>query len=101
MLSFAPADARKLCLERLCNRGVHEIVQVSSVLRNLTDDARADIGSLDRRHHKYGFETRRKIAIHERHLELVLEIADGAETSNDQRCADLPREIDEQALKLP
>src|SRR5438093_1459758 len=38
--------------------------------------------------------------VHQRHLEFVLEIADGAETADDERSTDLLREIDEKAVEF-
>jgi hypothetical protein len=34
--------------------------------------------------------------VHQSHLVLVLEVAHSAQTANEQRCPDLPREVDEQ-----
>src|SRR5690349_12197108 len=40
------------------------------------------------------------MAIHESHLILVLEVADGTQSTNDEPGIHLPREVDEQSLEL-
>src|SRR5438270_10298887 len=67
---------------------------------HLTYDARADVSGLHRRHHEHGLEALRHVPIHERHLKLVLEIADSAETADVERGADFFCEVDEQSLEL-
>ncbi len=79
---------------------MHERRQVPIVLRDFPDDAGADVGRLDRRHHEDRLEALRQVAIHQRHLELVLEIADRAQPADVERGADLLCEIHEQPLEL-
>src|SRR6202171_203113 len=86
--------------EGLGNRRMYERLQVSVVLRDLPDDARADVGRLDRGHHEDRLEAFGQVAIHQRHLELVLEIADRTQTANVQRRPDFLVESDQEPFKL-
>ena len=45
--------------------------------------------------------SRREVAVHERHLILVLEVAHGAQAADEQARAALAREVDEQAAERP
>ena len=80
---------------------MYQTVEGTAELRDLPDDARAYVGRFNGWHHEYRFQTGRQIAIHQRHLELVLEVAHCAKPADDQRSADFPREVHEQSLKLP
>src|SRR5687768_17815667 len=48
------------------------------------------------RHHEHRLERRLEVAVHERHLKLILEIRDGANTSNDGARPPAPRVLHEQ-----
>src|SRR5687768_2178052 len=100
MSSFRRTRSRELAVKRSRYRRMHETIQAAPELGNFADDAGADVGSLHRRHHEDCLETRRQVAVHQRHLKLVLEIAHCAESSDDERRADLTREVDEQTLEL-
>src|SRR5882762_4856242 len=86
--------------ERLRDRWMHQAVEVSTMLRDFTDDARADVGRLHRRDHEDGLEVLGHMSVHQRHLELVLEVADGAKPANVEPGADFFREVDEEAFEL-
>src|SRR6476659_5487148 len=79
---------------------MNESREVSVVLRDFAHDARADVGRFDRWHHENRLETLRQMSVHERHLELVLEIADRAQAADVERRSDLLGEIDQQSLEL-
>src|SRR5258705_7378001 len=78
---------------------MHQTLEVAMMLGDFPDDARADVGRLDRWHHEHGLEAFGHVSIHQRHLELVLEIADGAEPANVERGAHFFGKIDEQAFE--
>ena len=66
------------------NRRMHETREVAAVARDLANEAGADVRRVERRHHVHGLESRRQMAIHERHLILVFEIAHGAQPADQQ-----------------
>src|SRR4051794_26286672 len=75
---------------------MYERRDIAAVPRDLADETRADMRGVERRNHEDRLQPRRQVAVHERHLILILEIAHGAQTANEQRCALLAGKIDEQ-----
>src|SRR5690242_11738183 len=78
-------------LERLGDLRMHELRDVAAEARNLAHQARADVGRVERRHHEDRLESRRQVTVHQGHLVLVLEIADRAQASDEQRRVHLLR----------
>src|SRR5438045_2680234 len=74
--------------------------EVSVMLSDFAHDARADVRGLDRRDHEHSLEILRHVPVHERHLKLVLEVADRAKAADVELGADLPCEIDQQTFEL-
>lgn len=60
-----------------------ETFDAAAELKDLFDEPRADVGVSLRRHHEDGLDARLKSAVHERHLQLVLVIGDGADAAHD------------------
>src|SRR6185436_11338423 len=79
---------------------MHQALEIAVVLRYLAHDARADVGSLYRWHHEDRLEALRHVPVHQRHLELVLEIANRPQAADVELGADLPGEIDQETLEL-
>src|SRR5688500_1974525 len=86
--------------ERVGDDRVDEIRDVASESRHLADEARADVRRIERRNHEDRLQPRGEVPVHERHLVLVLEIADGAKPADEQTRTDVAREVDEQTLEL-
>jgi hypothetical protein len=78
---------------------VHQGGHVSAVPGHLAHQARADVGKPLRRHEKDGFQRAVELAVHQRHLELVLEVAHRAEAANQERRADPARVVGDQSFE--
>src|SRR5262245_44755082 len=78
---------------------MHEVTYLAAVAGDFAHEARADVGRVERRDHEYGLQARRQMAIHESHLILVLEIADGAQAANQKAGADLSGEVHKEAAE--
>ena len=70
------------------------------MLGDFTHDTGADVGGFHRRNHEHRLEVLGHVPIHERHLELVFEVAHCAKSTDVELGADLPGEVDEQPLEL-
>src|SRR5260221_7158650 len=95
--SFSGGKSR---LERVRNRHWHKRVHTATESRDFLHDPRAEVGVFLARREEDGLDGRLELAIHERHLELELEIADGAQAAHDGDRLLFPREIDQQSVKI-
>src|SRR5262245_39025697 len=83
----------------LLNGRRHEPANLAAEAEHFLNQTRAQIRVLLRRHHEHRLERRLQMPIHERHLELVLEIRYCAETAN-QRAGPPPAGVlDEQPVE--
>src|SRR5690349_13141670 len=79
----AGSAGRELLGEPLLDDGRHHAVDGGAVAGHLLDEPRRDVGVLLVRHHEHGLHGGLELAVHQRHLELVLEIGDGPDAAHD------------------
>src|SRR2546430_3094759 len=75
----------ELLLERLLYHRVDELRHVAAEARHFAHEARAQVGEIERRDQEHRLDARRQVAVHERHLELVLEVAHRPQAPHDHR----------------
>jgi hypothetical protein len=78
---------------------VDQVRDVAPQAGDLTNQAGTEKGEMQGRNQEHGFETLVQLAVHQRHLELVFEIADGAKTAYHEVGTDVSGKIDQQAVK--
>src|SRR5438105_9400024 len=76
-----------------------ELRDVAAEARDFTNETRAEIREIKRGHEKDSLDLGREIAIHQRHLEFVLEIRYRPQAAHDHRRADVLRELREQSFE--
>jgi hypothetical protein len=79
--------------------GRDEAGDVAAEARDLLDEARGDELVVLAGHQEDGLDGRVEAVVHAGHLELVVEIADGAEAADDHGRVDAAGEVDEQAVE--
>ena len=77
----------------------NEPVDAAAEREHLFDEPRADVTVLLRRHHENGFDFIIQAPVHERHLELELEVRHGAKPAHDDLRATPLHVIHEQAVE--
>ena len=75
----------------------HQLAHPPAELEDLLHQPRREIRVALRGHHEHGLDARVQAAVHERHLELVLEVRDRAQPAHDHGGPDLLRVVHEQA----
>ena len=99
---FYPSPRRQRRLYGLCIAATarrHHLGDIAAEGGDLLDQARAQVGVLERGHEEDGVDLRRELAVGVRHLELGLEVAHGAQAADDEAGAELAREVDRQAVE--
>lgn len=76
-----------------------EACKVPPEVGHLPNDARGDENMVLARHQEDRFEIRRQPAVHQRHLEFILKVGDGPQSSEDRIAVHRMGEIDQQPLK--
>lgn len=76
-----------------------ELVHVASETRDFFDQPAADVSQFFARHEKHGFQIGLQLPVHEGELEFKLEVAHGAQTTNECHGVLLAGEVDEQSLE--
>src|SRR5687767_456372 len=95
-----PAPALRLLLPHpLLDDRRHEAAHVAAKAEDLFDQPRAEIGVLFRRHHEDRLERRLEMAVHQRHLKLVLEVRHRAQPADERAGTAAPRILDQQPLE--
>src|SRR5260221_3375186 len=85
--------------EALLQDRMHKSTQRPAKLRDFSNELRAQVAVWFSRNHENGFQPRLEFAVHQRHLQLVLVIRDGANPAQDYTCAALPRVVRQEALE--
>src|SRR5436309_147416 len=81
-------------------RARHEPPRRPAEARHFLDQGGVQVGVLLARHQKGHLETGRETAVHERHLELELEVAHGAQAADHDLGADPPGTVHDQVREL-
>ena len=85
--------------ERGGDGGMHQPADLAAEARDLPHQARAQVREVHRRDQEDRFERRVQPPVHQRHLELVLEVAHRPQPSDDDGGADPLGELGEQAVE--
>src|SRR5512134_2404473 len=99
LLSRRSAHLRDLRLEPAVDRREDELAHVSAERGDLAHDRAGDELVLLRRRHEHRFDVGQQVTVHAGHLELVLEVADGAQAAHDHARTLLAHEILQQAAE--
>src|SRR5207249_4706949 len=89
----------EFALQGFLHGRIDEMRYITAEAGDLAHQARAEIGQLKCGPKKDGLDLGGEVAVHQRHLEFVLEVRDGPQATNDHRGPDLLRELGEQALE--
>ena len=93
------AHLRALFPQRPLDYRVDQVRDVAPQAGDLTNQAGTEKGEMQGRNQEHRFETLVQLAVHQRHLELVFEIADGTKTAYHEVGTDVFGKIDQQAVK--
>jgi len=91
-----PGHAR---FERLEHRRRDEAPDVAAEAEDFFDQARGDEGVLDGGEHEDGLDFGAELAVHERHLQFVFVVGDGADAADDDFGVQAAHEVDEEAVE--
>ena len=98
-----PRDEKRksmhLGLQALDDQRRHEPFDGAAELGHFAHDARAEIAVFFRGHHEDGFDVGLETAVHERHLEFVFVVGDGADAAEDDLGVAAADIVDEQAVE--
>src|SRR5882724_8727583 len=89
----------ELLAQALLHRRRHQAGDGRAERGDLLDEARGDIRVPLVRHHEHGLHRVAELAVHQRHLELVLEVGDGAEAAHDAVRALALHQVDQQPVE--
>jgi len=78
---------------------MNEARDVTTVARDFANETGADVRRVERWDHEHRLQLCRQVAIHERHLILILEIAHGAQSANQEIRAFARREVDKESAE--
>src|ERR1041385_1613833 len=85
--SLIKRDLLKFLFQFFRNERRHEARDVAPQAHDFLHQARADVKMILPGHHEERLDAGRELAVHHRHLELVLEVRDRAQPANDDLCA--------------
>src|SRR3990172_7775731 len=88
-----------LALQPAGDGGGHEAAHVAAERGDLLDQARAEIGVLERGHEEDRVHARRQLAVGVGHLQLGLEVAHRAQPAHDEPRSQASAEVDRQAVE--
>ena len=88
-----------LVVQPLLDHVGHQAVDAAAEREDFLDQARADVAVLLGRHHEHGFDFIIQPPVHQRHLELELEVRHGAKAADDDLRAAPLDVIHEQAFE--
>src|SRR3954447_2501690 len=91
--------AQQLRPDRLGRRRRNHRRHVAAELRDLLDEARADVRVLQRGHEEHGVDVRRQLLVVVRQLELRVEVADRSQPAHEERGAETVAVVDGEALE--
>src|SRR5260370_33121568 len=94
-------SSRNFCSQSFLNHRRHQSPQRAAELRDLAHQFRAQIAISFAGQHEHSFQARLEFAIHQRHLQFVLIIGDGANAAQDHPGVALAPIVDHQAPKDP
>ena len=93
------AQAGLFLPQALLHHRRHETADRAAETEHFFDQPRAGVGVLLGRHQKHRFQIVIQPPVHQRHLELVLEVRDGTQAADQRLRAFAPRVVDEQSIE--
>src|SRR6202158_4953656 len=98
-LAVRPISSRNFCAQPFLHHWRHQSLQRAAKLGDLTHQLRAQVTIRFARQHEYGFQARLEFAIHQRHLQFVLVIGNGANAAEDHPGVALAGVVGQQTVK--
>src|SRR5882672_6099205 len=93
------SHSRNLCTQHLLDDGGHQIGQGRAVLRDFPHQLGTQVAVRLAGKHEHGLQPRLELAIHQRHLQLVFVIGNGADAAENHAGMPLARVVHEQPFK--
>src|SRR6266850_7743457 len=91
--------SRDLCAQHLLDYGRHQIGQGRTMLRDFPHQLGTQVAVRFAGKHKHGFQPRLELAIHQRHLQFVFVIGNGADAAENHAGMPLARIVHEQTFE--
>src|SRR5882724_2352292 len=93
------SHSRNLCAQHLLDDGGHQIRQGRAVLRDFPHQLGTQVAVRFSGKHKHGLQPRFELTVHQRHLQLVFVIGNGADAAENHPGMPLARVVHQQAFE--